>query len=62
MFLFFEIGPEDNAYPVVVRLSYAADIRHVSTSDGDISLNITEFYHTLGAALTLEMDYLNDLF
>lgn len=58
----FEIGPEDNGYPVVLRLSYAADIRHVSTSDGDISLKITEMYHTLGAALTIEMDYLNELF
>ena len=58
----FEIGPEDNGYPVVLRLSYAADIRHVSTSDGDVSLNITEVYHTLGAALTIEMDYINELF
>jgi len=58
----FELGPEDNGYPVVLRLSYAADIRHVGTSDGDISLKITEVYHTLGAAVTLEMDYINELF
>ena len=58
----FELGPEDNGYPVLLRLSYAADIRHVSTSDGDVSLGITEVYHTLGAALAIEMDYLNELF
>lgn len=58
----FELGPEDNGYPVVLRLSYTADIRHIGDSAGDVTLSITEMYHTLGAALTIEMDYLNELF
>jgi hypothetical protein len=58
----FELGPEDNGYPVVLRLSYAADIRHIGDSAGDVTLSITEVYHTLGAALAIELDYLNELF
>lgn len=57
----FEMGPENNGYPVVLRLSYTADIRHISDSVGDVSLEISETFHTLGAALTLEVDYLDDL-
>jgi hypothetical protein len=58
----FELGPEDNGYPVVLRLSYTADLRHIGDSAGNVTLKISEVYHTLGAALTIEMDYLNELF